>query len=1048
MRKIFFFISVFLVLPFLAQAAFADPGNRDTCRVEQLSAVGSSQQVTVDVYMYNDETLGAFHIPLVFYNPDNDDVVCDSIHWASRFWNNPSTPAAYSGSDATPYVDTVNHIVRAWAIWFTGALSTGGGVIATIHFTTGSGWNPDVGIMVDSIFVPPVAKLEYVDEASETIIPIFIPGALGSALQVDTPNGGEVWYAGENHDITWRSAAFAGNVKLEYSTNSGGSWSTIIGSTSDDGLHPWTIPDAPSPDCRVRVSDASDGSPWDRSDADFSIPDFTIDATPELRKVDVGGGTTYDIDLGYLYGFEHPVTLSASGLPTGASESFNPNPVNPPTDASVMTVNTTGATPAGTYTLTIQGEGSQIHTTEVTLVVNVAPAAFALLSPDSASTVSTLTPTVSWQAAPDPDPLDTVKYTVYYSIEDDFSTYDSIAGLSNTSVGLPTLDDDTLYFWKVKAVDKWGEATWSNSAWNFHVYYPQQPLAFSLIHPPDRDTSWQLSDSLIWRKTTDPDPGDSVLYDLYIDSRSAFPSPVIIPNLSDTSYYFTGKDDSTYYWKVLAKDTNTSGRWSTQTNWRFYIYVPQAPNPFSLTSPDDGDTVILHPKLIWRKATDPDPSDQLSYKVFWSLDSLAYTDSSAAVTDTFYTLPELVDDTIYYWKVRVKDKFNFMTWSNQPYWSFRSLNIAPAAFGLVSPSDESTVSVLTPTLKWHRSSDPDPFDLITYIAYYSLDNTFAAYESVTTTDSSKVLPSLLDDSTYYWKVKARDNYGGEKWSTETDWSFDIYYPEPPELFTLLLPLDDATLADSILDFIWQPTTDPDPGDVVVYDLWYDTHSGFTGATVVSDLSDTVVWSVTLRDDSTYYWKVQAKDTNTSGRWSSDVFNVNLYVPEFPEAFSLLSPPDEDTITILEPTLVWQEAEDPDPGDVVTYDVHYDTLPDFSTAVVVADLPDPSYTTPELNVGKSYWWKVKAQDTNTEGTWSTDTFTFYVPSCILGDVNGDAVPDIVDIVYLVNYVLRGGDPPQPILGCGDMQCDGEVNLPDIVYLINWILRSGPAPIPCY
>lgn len=61
----------------------------------------------------------------------------------------------------------------------------------------------------------------------------------------------------------------------------------------------------------------------------------------------------------------------------------------------------------------------------------------------------------------------------------------------------------------------------------------------------------------------------------------------------------------------------------------------------------------------------------------------------------------------------------------------------------------------------------------------------------------------------------------------------------------------------------------------------------------------------------------------------------------------------------------------------------------------------------------------------------------------GDVNGDGVIELGDIVYLINYVFRGGDPPCP-METGDANCDGIVELGDIVYLINYVFRSGPPP----
>jgi hypothetical protein len=61
----------------------------------------------------------------------------------------------------------------------------------------------------------------------------------------------------------------------------------------------------------------------------------------------------------------------------------------------------------------------------------------------------------------------------------------------------------------------------------------------------------------------------------------------------------------------------------------------------------------------------------------------------------------------------------------------------------------------------------------------------------------------------------------------------------------------------------------------------------------------------------------------------------------------------------------------------------------------------------------------------------------------GDANGDGVIELGDIVYLINFVYKGGDPPCP-METGDANCDGIVELGDIVYLINYVYRSGPPP----
>lgn len=95
--------------------------------------------------------------------------------------------------------------------------------------------------------------------------------AVSPTLTLTAPNGGENWQVGSARTITWTSQGAVGEVKLEYSIDNGGSWSTIVASAANDGSHNWTIPDAVSSACLVRISEAADGDPFDASNAIFAM---------------------------------------------------------------------------------------------------------------------------------------------------------------------------------------------------------------------------------------------------------------------------------------------------------------------------------------------------------------------------------------------------------------------------------------------------------------------------------------------------------------------------------------------------------------------------------------------------------------------------------------------------------------------------------------------------------------------------------------------------------------------------------------------------------
>jgi len=217
-------------------------------------------------------------------------------------------------------------------------------------------------VCIDSCFWPPSSNLAFSRPSGQTYFPRDnLPYCfwIGSPqIRITSPNGGEAWTVGETHDITWVSENYSGvNVKIEYSTNSGVNWLPVVSSTPNDGVHPWVVPNTLSNTCKVKVSDAVSGVPFDESDNTFSIiqtPYFTMDAVPDTQWVKQGETTSYDLILTSFYGFNAPCTLTVSGLPIQTTYQFNP-PVVIPTDTSTLTIALDSLTPLGTYVLTIIG---------------------------------------------------------------------------------------------------------------------------------------------------------------------------------------------------------------------------------------------------------------------------------------------------------------------------------------------------------------------------------------------------------------------------------------------------------------------------------------------------------------------------------------------------------------------------------------------------------------------------------------------------------------------------------------------------------------------
>ena len=79
--------------------------------------------------------------------------------------------------------------------------------------------------------------------------------------------------------------------------------------------------------------------------------------------------------------------------------------------------------------------------------------------------------------------------------------------------------------------------------------------------------------------------------------------------------------------------------------------------------------------------------------------------------------------------------------------------------------------------------------------------------------------------------------------------------------------------------------------------------------------------------------------------------------------------------------------------------------------------------------------------STNGSVDVD-FTIYVAQ--MGDANCDGNVNLMDAVWIINYVFSSGPYPIPRIWAGDCNCDLTSNLEDAVWIINYVFLHGDPP----
>ncbi|WP_299125216.1 reprolysin-like metallopeptidase [uncultured Tenacibaculum sp.] len=291
------------------------------------------------------------------------------------------------------------------------------------------------------------------------------------AFTVTAPNSSVTWNTGDNHTITWNKGTTneapisCSKVNIRLSTDGGLTFPILLKENIDnDGTETILIPNHPTTKARIMV-EAADNIFYNVNSTDFTInstvPTFLF--TNKTSKQTICNNSTasidYTLNLDFVNGFSETVTLSATGLPNGATATFTPATINVDGDVK-MTISNLNGSNQQDYTIVAKGTSNTVtQTTDALLkVIGTSFANIVPTSPTNSATNVSLLPKFEWGAD-----LNATNYNIVVATDASFANIIiNATATTNSYKHSSALSPSTKYYWYVKPKNDCGEG--SNSS--------------------------------------------------------------------------------------------------------------------------------------------------------------------------------------------------------------------------------------------------------------------------------------------------------------------------------------------------------------------------------------------------------------------------------------------------------------------------------------------------------------------------------------------------------------------------------------------------------
>jgi hypothetical protein len=358
--------------------------------------------------------------------------------------------------------------------------------------------------------------------------------------------------------------------------------------------------------------------------------------------------------------------------------------------------------------------------------------------------------------------------------------------------------------------------------------------------------------------------------------------------------------------------------------------------------------------LIW------DPSnraDSYQIQVATDVNFMSIFLDQNNISGTSLSISGLGNNMVYYWRVRGINVGGISNWSE--IWYFSTQIGIPNPPRLSYPDDNSILLPVNLVLTWSRS-----YSAVYYDVQVALNSNFNIPSIVASqndrTDTSFVLNNLLNATTYYWRVRAKNSSGSSRWANFYTFATIGTIPSRP---TLLSPLNNENNISTNPKFIWNAS----PG-AATYQLQLSADSNFNNILYDAKGISTTSFVVTnLINETEYYWRVRAANSLGIGDWS------NIWKFRTTEEYTTIpttkSPPNGASNIELNPTLKWYAII-----GIISYDLQISLNPTFSNIVLNrVGLTGTSYSLEKLLSSTTYFWRIRGTNGVETTDWSSPSY---------------------------------------------------------------------------